>query len=166
MSSYLGGSGTDGILGVAVQPSGDAVLVGATTSTDFPTAAPFQPANAGLSGLFVASLRDPTPEVKVQLAQGGSTVLLTMTLSNLGVQPRPVELKLWIDAPSLGLLTPLLPGVTSLTLPAAFGPTQVLNNVALPAVLPFPGTRVGAALVNPVTGQLMSRSLCVEVPCN
>lgn len=166
MSTYLGGSGNDGILGVAVQPSGDAILVGATTSTNFPTSSPIQATNAGHSDLFVAALRDPGPEVTVRLANGGASKLLTMTLSNLGTQPRPVDLKLWIDAPSLGLLIPLLPSAITITLPASFGPTNVLNGIALPALLPFPGTRVGAALVNPVTGQQMSRSVCLDAPCN
>jgi hypothetical protein len=166
MSTFLGGNGNDGILGVAVQSSGDAVLVGATTSTNFPTVSAFQPANAGLSDLFVASLRDPGPEVIVKLANGGTSKLLTMTLTNLGTTPRAVDLKLWVDAPSLGLLIPLLPSAITITLPANFGPTNVLNGIALPALLPFPGTRVGAALVNPVTGQQMSRSVCLDAPCN
>jgi hypothetical protein len=166
-ATFLGGSGNDGILGIAVQPSGDALLVGATTSTDFPTVAPLQAANAGHEDLFVADLRDPGPEVIVKLANGGGTTrLLTMTLSNKGTTPRPVDLRLWVDAPSLGLLIPLLPSSISITLPANFGPTNVVAGIALPSVLPFPGTRVGAALLNPVTGQQMSRSVCLDAPCN
>jgi uncharacterized repeat protein (TIGR01451 family) len=42
-SSYLGGSSVDTPFGLAVDPSGAAVIVGATFSPDFPTAHPLQP---------------------------------------------------------------------------------------------------------------------------
>jgi hypothetical protein len=41
-STYLGGGGADLGLGVAVDPTGAAYVVGETTSTDFPTQDPFQ----------------------------------------------------------------------------------------------------------------------------
>jgi hypothetical protein len=44
-STYLGGSGGDDCQGIAVDASGDAVVVGVTHSTDFPTASPFQASN-------------------------------------------------------------------------------------------------------------------------
>lgn len=47
-SSYLGGTGDDYSLGVAVDPAGNVYTAGSTKSTDFPgTAAGAQPANAG-----------------------------------------------------------------------------------------------------------------------
>jgi hypothetical protein len=48
-STYLGGSGLDqiGPTGLAVDVSGNAYLVGATTSTDFPTLNPYQAAYGG-----------------------------------------------------------------------------------------------------------------------
>jgi uncharacterized protein (TIGR03437 family) len=47
--TYLGGSGDDGATAVAVDPSGNAYVVGLTTSSNFPTANPLQ-ANYGGSG--------------------------------------------------------------------------------------------------------------------
>jgi Beta-propeller repeat len=47
-SVYIGGSGTDGGRGIAVDPSGNAYVAGFTTSTDFPTTAgAFQPQHGG-----------------------------------------------------------------------------------------------------------------------
>src|SRR5262249_29186755 len=46
-STYLGGSGTDSVNGVGLDPLGNAYAVGDTNSTNFPTANPFQ---GGLSG--------------------------------------------------------------------------------------------------------------------
>ena len=44
-STFLGGSFSDTALGIAVDSSGNAYIVGATGSTDFPTLNPFQPTN-------------------------------------------------------------------------------------------------------------------------
>ena len=57
-STYLGGSGADGGFGIAVDPTtGDALVTGWTTSTDFPTANPLQPNLGGGGDAFVARLR-------------------------------------------------------------------------------------------------------------
>jgi hypothetical protein len=58
-STYLGGSGSDGGIGIAVDSLGDAYLTGQTYSTNFPTMNPLQPSNAGGSDAFVAEL-NPT----------------------------------------------------------------------------------------------------------
>src|SRR5262249_12792395 len=56
-STYLGGSKDDGGLGIAVDPTtGDALLTGETSSTDFPTANPLQPTNHGFADAFAARL--------------------------------------------------------------------------------------------------------------
>jgi hypothetical protein len=56
-STYLGGSGTDCGLGIAVDSSGNAYVVGSAWSSDFPTAHPLQASFAGGSGdAFVAKI--------------------------------------------------------------------------------------------------------------
>jgi hypothetical protein len=46
-STYLGGNGHDLVYGIAVNSSGNAYVSGCTTSTNFPTASPFQAAHGG-----------------------------------------------------------------------------------------------------------------------
>jgi hypothetical protein len=55
-STYLGGSSGDSGLGIAVDSSGNAYVTGWTTSTDFPTMNPLQPASGGAFDAFVAKL--------------------------------------------------------------------------------------------------------------
>ena len=55
-STYLGGSAYDQGYGIAVDSSGNAYITGDTTSTDFPTKNPLQPANGGAFDAFVAQL--------------------------------------------------------------------------------------------------------------
>ena len=55
-STYLGGSGTDEGNAIAVDSSGNAYVAGWTSSTNFPTMNPLQPANAGGYDAFVAKL--------------------------------------------------------------------------------------------------------------
>ncbi len=57
-STYLGGNGSDKGTAIAVTGPGDAPhIVGATTSTNFPTLAPIQATNGGGSDAFVTKLR-------------------------------------------------------------------------------------------------------------
>jgi Tol biopolymer transport system component len=55
-STYLGGSGIDVGLGIAVDTLGSAYVSGETGSTDFPTASPLQPVSGGGPDAFVAKL--------------------------------------------------------------------------------------------------------------
>jgi hypothetical protein len=55
-STYLGGSATDRAYGIAVDSAGGVVIVGSTSSTDFPTVSPLQASNAGLTDIFVARI--------------------------------------------------------------------------------------------------------------
>jgi hypothetical protein len=56
-STYLGGSGLDNGNGLTVDSSGSVHIVGQTSSTNFPTAKPFQAANAGgADDVFIAKL--------------------------------------------------------------------------------------------------------------
>jgi hypothetical protein len=54
-STYLGGAGTDQANGIAVDSTGNAYVTGSTNSSNFPTKAPLQMANAG--GLDVFALK-------------------------------------------------------------------------------------------------------------
>jgi uncharacterized protein (TIGR03437 family) len=59
-ATYLGGSGTDSIRGIAIDKAGDVFLTGTTSSTNFPvTAGALQTTLQGASTSFVAKL-DPT----------------------------------------------------------------------------------------------------------
>ena len=58
-STYLGGSGDDYGVGIAVDSSHNAYVAGSTSSRDFPTANPLQPANRGSANAFVTKI-DPS----------------------------------------------------------------------------------------------------------
>jgi len=70
-STYLGGSDSDGANSVAVDGAGNAVVVGGTSSADFPTRAAFQPALAALSNAFVVKL-DPAGNLVYSSFLGGT----------------------------------------------------------------------------------------------
>ena len=55
-STYIGGSSTDIAYGVAVDPSGNAYLVGKSFSMDFPTKGSFQGTNKGHYDVFVSKI--------------------------------------------------------------------------------------------------------------
>jgi hypothetical protein len=56
-STFLGGSAGEDGLGVALDGAGRPVIAGSTSSTNFPTRNPLQPANAGFLDAFVTKLR-------------------------------------------------------------------------------------------------------------
>jgi hypothetical protein len=56
-STYLGGSGYDSAIRVAVDGRGDIYVAGSTSSQNFPTKKPFQPALKGLMNCFIAKIR-------------------------------------------------------------------------------------------------------------
>ena len=55
-STFLGGSGSDGAAGIAVDSAGNAYVTGSTDSTDFPTVNAFQAVFGGNLDAFVAKL--------------------------------------------------------------------------------------------------------------
>ena len=55
-SSYLGGAAADGALGIGLDASGNAYIVGTTSSSNFPTVNPAQQAAGGGSDTFVLRL--------------------------------------------------------------------------------------------------------------
>ena len=88
-STYLGGSGTEGAAGIALDSSENIYVVGATSSTDFPTLNPLQATSGGNRDVFIAKLR-AAPEVEVTMTDSpdpvnfGSNVTYTMTVKNNG----------------------------------------------------------------------------------
>jgi hypothetical protein len=58
-STYLGGSGSDAVEGIAVDHAGRAYVVGGTESTDFPTKNPISAVNAGGADAFLAVIHLP-----------------------------------------------------------------------------------------------------------
>ncbi len=72
-STYLGGTGEDHGLGIAVDSSGNAYLTGWTTSTDFPTLNPMQPNyGGGIIDAFVTKLNSTGSALVYSTYLGGS----------------------------------------------------------------------------------------------
>jgi ribulose-5-phosphate 4-epimerase/fuculose-1-phosphate aldolase len=56
-ATYLGGSGSDGAFGIAVDDRGQAYVTGSTYWLDFPTVNAFQPSHGGNEDAFVSKIR-------------------------------------------------------------------------------------------------------------
>jgi hypothetical protein len=73
-STYLGGSGVDIGYGIAVGGDGSAYLTGQTSSTNFPTAAPFQSMFAGMYDAFVTKIAPSGASLTYSTYLGGDGV--------------------------------------------------------------------------------------------
>jgi hypothetical protein len=71
-STYLGGSGNELATGIALDASGGVYLSGLTTSTNFPTMHPFQPAYAGNTDAFVTKVNNAGSALVYSTYLGGS----------------------------------------------------------------------------------------------
>ncbi len=71
-STYLGGSDVDSGLGIAVDGSGEAHVIGNTFSTDFPTKDPIQAETGGFSDAFLSELSASGVELIHSAYFGGS----------------------------------------------------------------------------------------------
>jgi hypothetical protein len=99
-STYLGGSGGDGVVGIAVDSSGDAYVNGDTLSTNFPvTPGAFQTVNNAATGFrnaFIAKLNlsatTTMPTVKVTPSASSITTAqaLTVTVAVNGTSGSPI----------------------------------------------------------------------------
>jgi len=56
--TYIGGTGTEGTLGISIDTAGQTYVAGVTTSTDFPLVSPVQATYGGIEDGFVAILDD------------------------------------------------------------------------------------------------------------
>jgi hypothetical protein len=85
-STYLGGSGSDYGYAIALDGSGNAYVAGGTSSTDFPTVNPLQPANAGGSDAFVSKIANyiGTLVSSSNPSAFGQSVTFTATVTSLG----------------------------------------------------------------------------------
>lgn len=88
--TYLGGSGSDRALGIALDSTGNPAIVGATTSTDFPVHAPLQACSGsgpnGTDDVFVAKIAAVTTAVPTPTPALTSTPCPTPTST---VTPTP-----------------------------------------------------------------------------
>jgi hypothetical protein len=71
-STYLGGTGTDGAFGVAIDSAGNCYVTGFTSSTNFPTKNPYQKKSGGGIDTFVTKL-NPTGTALVYSTYVGGT---------------------------------------------------------------------------------------------
>ena len=71
-STYLGGSGVDLGLSIAVDSGGNAYVTGLTQSTDFPTMSPLQPHLGGARGAFVTKIISAGSSLLSSTYLGGS----------------------------------------------------------------------------------------------
>jgi len=71
-STYLGGNGDDNGAEIVADSDGNAYVSGPTSSTDFPTLNPFQPANAGGYDIFVTKLNATGSALIYSTYVGGS----------------------------------------------------------------------------------------------
>ncbi len=71
-ATFIGGSGDDRALGVAVDPSGNSFIAGYTTSTNFPTVSPLQATKSGGRDVFVTKLNPAGSAIVYSTYWGGS----------------------------------------------------------------------------------------------
>ena len=78
-ASYLGGTGTDTALGLAVDSTGDVYVTGQTTSTNFPLKTPYQSTLSGSSDAFVTKISPDGLSIVYSTYLGGGTPDTTST---------------------------------------------------------------------------------------
>jgi hypothetical protein len=71
-STYLGGSGSEWAVQIAVDNSDNMYIAGSTVSIDFPTKAPYQASNAGGVDVFVTKFNDTGGQLIYSTYLGGS----------------------------------------------------------------------------------------------
>jgi hypothetical protein len=84
-STYLGGTGDDRALAIAVDSTGAAYITGSTTSPDFPVLNAFQPANGGGQDAFVSKLAASGASLAYSTYLGGSGGIIGSPESGNGI---------------------------------------------------------------------------------
>lgn len=91
-STYLGGSGSDAVFGIAVDAAGDAYVAGGTCSADFPTQSPFQAADVspcGFAGVGYTYLAASGAAFVTKLNPAGSALVYSTYVG--GSQPTTAD---------------------------------------------------------------------------
>ncbi|PYU97660.1 MAG: hypothetical protein DMG26_20785, partial [Acidobacteria bacterium] len=141
-STYLGGSGDDVANGIAVDSSGNAYVVGSTTSTDFPTVNAFQAVNAGKTDTFVAKMSTPADTA--------------LRISSFTPTSGPVGTSVTINGAQYTGATEVAFNGT----PATF---TVVSDTKITATVPS-GATVGPISVTNSSGTVTSSQAFMEVP--
>jgi hypothetical protein len=114
-STYLGGSGNDSALSIAVDSAGAAFVTGGATSTNFPTVAPVQAVSGGNQDAFIA-----------KLSPSGNTLLYSTYLGGSGGSVGSFEAGTGIAVDATGAA--YVAGATnSINFPVTTGALQATN---------------------------------------
>jgi uncharacterized repeat protein (TIGR02543 family) len=70
-STYLGGSDTDSVGGIALNSEGAPYVTGNTSSTDFPTKKPIQGSISGMNDVFITKINAPGTDLTYSTYLGG-----------------------------------------------------------------------------------------------
>lgn len=166
-STYLGGSGDENPFGasqgIALDRAGNLHLTATTASPDYPLRSPLQAAHGG--GLDGAVARIALePQVMLRAREAAGVVEAVIALSNGASAPREVELKVWIASAQSGEELALVAAPMILALPALLPSAQLTISVPVPS--DPRQVRIGARLLQPASGRILSESACPGVPCN
>ncbi len=145
--TYLGGSGMDTNVGLAVDAGGNAYVAGTTTSTDFPTVGGYQsapePGSTGTAHVFVSKLSGldslatpPTLAYSTYLSGNGTDVASGMTIDSNA------------DVFVTGTTTSTDKGSTTDVFPASYLPAPYQLNPAGGSIIQFFVTKVNTASIS------------------
>jgi hypothetical protein len=166
-STYLGGTASDQGQAIAVDAAGLAYVAGYTTSTNFPSVAPFQASNAGGQDAFVIKFA-PNPTVSAiapigGALAGGTTVTITGTAfvsgATVTIGGSPATGVVFVSATSLTAISPAHaagPVNVVVTNPDTLGGTGTnlytyANAATISAVAPTGGPLAGGTAIT-ITG--------------
>jgi hypothetical protein len=165
-STYLGGSGNDQGAAIAIDPSGSAYVVGASTSTNFTTVKPLQAANrGGLYDAFVLRISEPGP-APTNAVTKLITAPVAETATSIVVAATPPSLK-----PAAAAPTTTNPATQAPPEPVKPTPTNAPPTAPKTTELPAPKTLPAepaanrlAPATNPLTASLPVSKSAVNEP--